>query len=438
MFWILRSSLIWFGNLRLKTKLYMSFGWMCLFTVVLGVVCLGGIYRIRQAANQHPSPGAASQLTGSTAPDAANNAGDQTEAVATQFQSVILGLLALILAVDLLMAWRLTHIIGDPILHACEVLDKISHRDLTVEANVDSEDEVGQMCAALNRTIQTMHDVLANLAESSEGLENAAADLNSQTSCSSDNSHTQVDLAREVLDATRLLAEKGAEIARNSQEAAQASRESSQTAASGSETMASAAATMEQVAAASATIRELMGRLDGRAREIGKVVTAIREISENTNLLALNAAIEAARAGEAGRGFAVVAGEVRRLAEHTRSATEEIAGMVASIQQETASTTAAVESSRHSIEDGQLRTQQAHQMLNQIIRTASQTETLAEGAATAAGEQSSASQQIAGNAARVTDLASASLDACKMVTQAGASIRSSAHQLNEVVHQFKL
>ena len=136
------------------------------------------------------------------------------------------------------------------------------------------------------------------------------------------------------------------EISSNAESAATASRASAETATHGGDVMQAAAHTMEKIAAATNSVSERMTSLSHRSEEIGNVVNVIQEISEQTNLLALNAAIEAARAGEHGRGFAVVAGEVRRLAERTKGATEEIAGTIRSIQEETRATLEVMNQSR--------------------------------------------------------------------------------------------
>jgi methyl-accepting chemotaxis protein len=92
---------------------------------------------------------------------------------------------------------------------------------------------------------------------------------------------------------------------------------------------------VEGINALSESARELadvLAGLDAQAGEIGRIIGVITDIADQTNLLALNAAIEAARAGDAGRGFAVVASEVRKLAEKTMQATDEVERSIKDIQ----------------------------------------------------------------------------------------------------------
>lgn len=99
-------------------------------------------------------------------------------------------------------------------------------------------------------------------------------------------------------------------------------------------------------------IAELIIELTDYIKQIGSTVNIVENISEQTNMLALNAAVEAARAGEYGKGFAVVAGEIRKLADESKQATNKITSLVSEIEQTTSSTIMATEDGTKEIENG--------------------------------------------------------------------------------------
>ena len=141
-------------------------------------------------------------------------------------------------------------------------------------------------------------------------------------------------------------------------------------------------------------LERLMEQLSTQSIEIGNVMGVINDIADQTNLLALNAAIEAARAGEAGRGFAVVADEVRKLAEKTIGATDEVDKSISSIQGLAKQNIEGVRTAVGSISDATEHSRSSGDVLAEIVTLASNAAGQVQSIATAAEEQSATSDEI--------------------------------------------
>lgn len=310
---------------------------------------------------------------------------------------------------------------------------KIGHveisRDITREQELQRQAREAAMSGRLD-TVQRLSSAVDRLNQVAEALTNEIGQVKDQVVQASENL-TETATAMEEMNCTVL------EVARNAEEAARASMTVQEEAASGTHAMEKTVHDMQEVQTRSLSLKEDMSALDSHARDIGEVLTIIRDIADQTNLLALNAAIEAARAGEAGRGFAVVADEVRKLAEKTMKATQEVGASIQAIQQSTAKSSAAVENAVEQIEKATEFATQAEASLEEILRNAEMAADEVGSIAAASEEQSAASDEINRAILNVNDMSRQTAGAMGEAARAVSELVQQAQALGNLIETMK-
>ena len=310
--------------------------------------------------------------------------------------------------------------------------------DLTKRVDAKTKDEFGLLAGYINTFIsnvqhiikevqQVSHEVTSGSNQLASVAEELQSTFSSQTDQMADISMNMINLSSLSEQVSNSLTQSSGRL-QNTTSLTQ----------DGAVSLASIRREMKLISENTNNLAKTITTLAESSEDIGRILTVINDIADQTNLLALNAAIEAARAGEAGRGFAVVADEVRKLAERTSTATNEISTIITSFQQESESAAKNMETTSKSIDSGSNKVEKTLSGFKDVVEGINNANNDIVNITTMVDEQNASIQDVTSNASSINASISESNIAITEVASTIEHLQTKTSSLESILNQFKV
>lgn len=373
--------------------------------------------------------------------------------------------LIILIVTSVILYFFITRVIK-PISVITNLMGKVSKGDLTVQANIHRKDEIGKLATHFNDMIDNMKHIIGVIQDSSKNVEkqshhlSALAEETSATSFEMTKAVNEIAVdankssenAEEVTVSSRKLDSKISEMTEQSQALKGITIEANDLNVEGQERMSNLLGTFDDYKEDLTNMAKAVSSLDEKVAAIVTVMNTISEISSQTNLLALNASIEAARAGEHGKGFAVVAEEVRKLAEQSAYATEQVKSTLQELQEESHTVVSQMAEMQNTfknqgivIEDTSALFGKLSTLINNMEQTFEEVTADIEGimaykdqVVATIDEMSKTAQETAAACQEVSSSSDEQLSAIESVAKASEDLRDLSQELSDAISKFKL